>query len=230
MRPISQWFVGAVLVVSVVSQGWTDSGTPAKPAVATEPGKWVQLFDGKTLTNWEATDFGGQGDVLVKDGQMVLESGQPMTGATWKGGELPKSNYELRLEAQKVEGNDFFLALTFPVQEAPCSLVLGGWGGGVVGLSSIDGFDASENETTSYSNFEKGRWYKVRLKVTDDAIQAWVDDERVVNVETKDKKFSIRIEVDPSRPLGFATYHTTGAYRNIELRRLPAEGGDKPAK
>jgi hypothetical protein len=190
---------------------------PAKPAA--EP-KWDSLFDGKTLTNWEKTDFGGQGSVLVKEGAVVLEEGQPMTGITWKGKELPKVNYELRLEAQRVEGNDFFCALTFPVKEAPCSLVLGGWGGGVIGLSSIDGFDASENETTNYTTFESGKWYKVRLRVTDKQIQAWLDDERIVSVDTEGKRLSVRIEVDQNRPLGFATYQTTGAYRKIEIREL----------
>ena len=38
--------------------------------------------------------------------------------------------------------------------------------GGVVGLSSIGGFDASENETTQFVEFKNGQWYKIRLRVT----------------------------------------------------------------
>ena len=45
-------------------------------------------------------------------------------------------------------------------------ILLGGWGGGVVGISSIDTMDASENETTKYRQFVTDRWYKVRLRVT----------------------------------------------------------------
>ena len=84
----------------------------------------------------------------------------------------------------------------------------------------IDGFDASENETTNYTTFESGKWYKVRLRVTDKQIQAWLDDERIVAVDTEGKRLSVRIEVDQNRPLGFATYQTTGAYRKIEVREL----------
>lgn len=209
---------GLALLTLVLTAAWSaDSNPPA----ADKDAQWRPLFDGKTLTNWQATDFGGQGAVLVEDGQIVLEPGQPLTGITWKGGELPKVNYELRLEARKIEGGDFFLALTFPVQDSFCSLVLGGWGGGVTGLSSINGFDASENETTDYHSFEAGRWYKVRVQVTDDQIECWLDDDRIINVETKDRRFSLRIEVDQNRPLGCCTFVTKAAYRKLEIRDLP---------
>jgi len=174
------------------------------------------------LKNWQSTDFGGQGSVLVQDGALVVEAGQPLTGVTWKGGELPKVNYELSLDAKKVEGGDFFLALTFPCRDSHCSLVLGGWGGGVTGLSSINGFDASENETTDYHTFEDGRWYKVRVRVTNGSIEALLDDERLIHVETEGKRIGLRIEVDQSRPLGLATFQTTAAYKNIRIRELPA--------
>ncbi len=198
--------------------GDAKSGEGAKPAA----GEWRSLFDGKKLAPWVATEYGGEGEIAVKDGALRIEAGQPMSGITWKGGPLPKSNYELRLEGRKVEGSDFFLALTFPVKESHCSLVLGGWGGGVVGLSSINGFDASENETTLYENFKTGQWYKVRVRVTDAAVQAWLDDERIINVETEGNEFSLRLEVDQNRPLGMSSYMTVGEYRKIEVRELTA--------
>lgn len=207
-----------LFLATIVVAAWPTRADDAAPAKDTP---WRSLFDGKSLQNWAATDFGGQGAVLVENGLLVLEPGQPLTGVTWKGGELPKVNYELRLEAQKIEGGDFFLALTFPYKDSFCSLVLGGWGGGVTGLSSINGFDASENETTDYHNFEPGRWYKVRVKTTDQAIECWLDDERIIHVETAGKRFSLRIEVDQNRPLGLATFLTKAAYRNIELREFP---------
>jgi hypothetical protein len=200
--------------------------TADKPAAT----KWRSLFDGKTLENWEKTDFGGQGAVEVKDGRIVMGMGQPLTGITWKGKDLPLINYELQLEAQRVEGNDFFCALTFPVGKDPCTLVLGGWGGGVIGLSNIDGFDASENETTGYKTFEDGKWYKVRVRAQEDRIQAWLDDARIVNVETKDKRIGVRIEVEANRPLGVCTYQTVGALRKIEVRELSKEELAQPAK
>ena len=84
-----------------------------------------------------------------------------MTGITWTG-EFPRSNYEVRFEAARLQGNDFFASLTFPVEDSFVTWVTGGWGGDIVGISSIDGWDASDNETRTYFNFENGRWYAMR--------------------------------------------------------------------
>ncbi len=186
------------------------------------------LFDGKTLEGWKESEFAGQGSVEVADGQIVLGVGQDMTGVTWNGAELPRTNYELELEAMRVDGVDFFCGLTFPVGDNPCSLIVGGWGGTIVGLSSIDRFDASMNETTKFMSFDRGKWYKVRLRVTPERIAAWIDDEQVVDFEIKSHKISIRVEVQASEPLGIASWQTSAALRNIRLRRLDEAAGSKP--
>jgi len=191
-----------------------------EPNVSKEmPQAEISLFDGKSLGQWAVTDFGGQGDVYVKDGAIYLEMGNDMTGVNWTG-PLVRMNYEITLEAMRVSGSDFFCGLTFPVAENPCSLILGGWGGGVCGLSNIDYYDAANNETTKFISFEDDKWYRVRLRVTPNRIQAWLDDEELVNIETTGRKIDIRPEVDLSQPLGIATWCTSGAIRNIYLRKL----------
>ncbi len=188
-------------------------------ARADEKSSVTSLFDGKTLEGWKKTVFGGEGDVVVRDGCIVLETGNPLTGITWTG-KYPKMDYEISLEAKRVNGADFFCALTFPVGEDPCTFVVGGWGGGVVGLSSLDGFDASENETMQYLEFKNDHWYKVRVRVTGGKIEAWLDDKHMVDVETKGRQIGIRPEVELSRPLGISSYMTTAALRDIKIRRL----------
>lgn len=183
-----------------------------------------QLFDGKTLAGWKSTEFGGEGEVSVVDGAIVLEMGNNMTGITWTdAAKLPTSDYEIALEAKRIDGDDFFCGLTFPVKDKALSLILGGWGGATVGLSSIDDADASSNETTSYVDFDRNRWYKVRLRVTGDKVQAWLDDKSIVDVKIAGRKLSIRSEVEPSRPLGISTWLTKAAVRKIEVRKLPVE-------
>jgi len=191
-----------------------------EPNVTKEiPQTEISLFDGKSLGQWKITDFGGQGDVYVKDGAIYLEMGNDMTGVNWTG-PVVRMNYEITLEAMRVSGSDFFCGLTFPVADNPCSLILGGWGGGVCGLSNIDYYDAANNETTKFISFEDNKWYRVRLRVTPDRIEAWLDDEELVNIETTGRKIDIRAEVDLSQPLGIATWQTSGAVRNIRLRKL----------
>jgi hypothetical protein len=121
----------------------------------------------------------------------------------------------------KTEGRDFFCGLTFPVGEAFATLIVGGWGGGVVGISSIDNSDASENPTTKYLDFEKDKWYKIRLKVTKAKIEAWIDDKQTVDADIVGKKVSLRPgDISQSMPLGIATYRTDAAYRAIKIRTL----------
>ena len=198
-----------------------EAGKSDKPAAA-----WKNLFDGKTLKGWKAPQFGGEGKVYVRDGAIVMEPGSMMTGVTWTG-KPPKTNYELTLEGIRLDGIDFFCTTTFPVGDEPCSLVVGGWGGMLVGLSNVDRYDASENPTTTSYEFDEKKWYRIRIRVTDAAIEAWIDDQRVVNQPRKGHTFGIRDEVDLCRPLGICTWATKGAVRKIRLRELSRVG---PAK
>lgn len=181
----------------------------------------ISLFDGKTLKGWKSTNFGGEGEVFVRDGSLVMEMGSDLTGITWQDAKvIPRSNYEITFQAQRVDGFDFFCGLTLPIQKGYASLICGGWGGGVCGLSSINSYDASENETTSYREFKAKQWYRFRIRVTDKQINAWIDDDEIVDVPITDQKFSVRIEVEASKPLGFCTWQTTGALKDIKLRKL----------
>jgi hypothetical protein len=177
------------------------------------------LFDGKSLHDWEITNFGPQGPVYVSSGNIILGMGDGCTGITLKR-YFPTLNYEVSLDAKRLEGNDFFCGLTFPVGIDPCTLIIGGWGGTTVGLSSIDGMDASENETTSLQSFDKNRWYHIRLAVTGRTIQAWIDSVKVVDFTIGNKKLSIRPEVELSKPFGIASWRTTAAIRNIRVLKI----------
>jgi len=202
---------------------WTAACTAAEPQPAADNHAWQSLFDGKTLKHWQATKFGGAGQVTVENGAITMDMGNDLTGITYDG-QPPRTNYEFALEGMRIDGNDFFCTTTFPVGDDPCTLVVGGWGGGVVGLSSIDGRDASENATTQYVRFEEKKWYPVRIRVSDTRIECWIDKEQVVDLPRKKHKFSIRPEVELSKPLGISTWQTTGAVRNLRLRHLtPAE-------
>jgi hypothetical protein len=177
------------------------------------------IFDGKTLDGWEITNFGPQGPVEVSGGRILLGMGDGCTGITYKKN-FPVLNYEVTLEAMRVTGNDFFCGLTFPAGKSSCSLIVGGWGGTVVGLSSIDGKDAAENETTKLMKFEKGLWYSIRLEVTDKNIRAWINESSVVDFTINGKKLSIRPEVHLSLPFGITSWNTSAALRNIRVRRI----------
>ena len=188
-----------------------------------EGAAWRSLFDGKTLGQWQSTRFGGEGEVVVDDGAIRIGMGADLSGITWTG-EVPRQGYELSLDAQRADGNDFFCGLTFPVGDDPCSLIVGGWGGGVVGLSNIDGLDAAHNDTTQFREFKSGRWYAIRVCVTPERIVCFIDNEPVIDQPLAERRLSIRDEVLPSKPLGIATYATTALVKNIRWRPTAVPG------
>ncbi|MDF1826245.1 MAG: DUF1080 domain-containing protein [Verrucomicrobiales bacterium] len=198
---------------------------PAPEAIAEAeelPGA-INLLNGKDLGEWEITQFGGEGDVFIdEEKNLELGFGAVMTGVTWKGEVPALSNYEISFEAMKLDGYDFFCALTFPVKESHATYVLGGWGGGVVGISSVDDLNASENETMNIEGFENDRWYRIKVRVTDERLEAWLDDDQMVDLALKDKKISLLPgDIELSAPLGIASYQTRSQFRNIVWRNLP---------
>jgi len=186
---------------------------------------WQNLFDGNSLAGWRITDFGQGGRVTVTNGLLLFERGEPFVGVNGTNA-MPTQNYEIALDAMRIAGNDFFCGLTFPVGETHCSLIVGGWGGGVVGLSNVDGADASENETSQYISFESGRWYRIRLKVTEDRIEAWIEQKQVVDLVITGRKLELRFgEILRSRPFGISSWETTAAFRAIKFRTLHPDSG-----
>ena len=190
----------------------------AQPTTPADGEGWRMIFDGKSLTGWQVTDFQEGGKAEVRDGLLLFAKGDPFVGVNYTNA-IPKVNYEVVLDAMIVSGSDFFCGLTFPVKDSFCSFIVGGWGGSVVGLSSLDGADASENETTHFISFEKGRWYRIRVRVTEHKIEAWVEQKKVANVVYTGRKVSLRIgEIIMSKPFGLASYSTSAAYRGIKIR------------
>jgi len=182
-------------------------------------GEWTPLFDGQSLKGWKETPFRGRGELQVKDGTILIGKGH-MTGITWTG-EFPKTGYEIRFEAARLDGNDFFAGITFPVKDSFCSWINGGWGGTMVGLSSLDGDDASENDTSTARDFVNGRWYAFRLAVTEGRIRGWIDGVLVIDADITGRIVGLRPgETELCTPLGFATYSTAAGLRKVEYRLL----------
>ena len=187
--------------------------------------EWKLLAD-EFAPSWQASGIAEEGRVSIQSGEIDLHPGQPMTGVRvdaqkWKNARLPTTRYSIEYEAMRVTGNDFFGTVTFPVNDSHASLVIGGWGGTLVGISSIDDMDASENSTRGNAYFENNRWHKVRIEVRDDELRAWVNDKLFVNTSTKGRKLGLRAgDINKCTPFGFASYATQARIRNVVVRRL----------
>lgn len=203
-------------------------GCKPLPKHSTTLRRW-DLLSATEITHWKSAEMPDTGKAEARDGATVIESGGPMTGLrydNWRAGTFPVRDYAVSYEAMRVDGSDFFAALTFPVRsiETCATLIVGGWGGGLVGISSIDGQDASDNSTRSEQRFENGKWYRVKLEVREDGIKAWIDDRIVINTSIKSRVIGMRPGyIESCAPFGFATFGSTGRVRNIVVEELKAE-------
>ena len=182
-----------------------------------QPSPWHELFDGGSLGQFVSTDFGGQGEVTVRDGRLELGIGNPLTGVTWTGA-LPPAEYELEVTARRQMGGDFFCGLTFPVGDSHLTLVLGGWGGSVCGLSSFSGLDAAHNDTRRTRYFAPGRDYTALVSVSRERVTVALDGEPFLDVELGGRVCGLRPEVLLSRPLGLASFATEASVRSCRWR------------
>ena len=214
---------GAAAGAAPVAAAAAGPATGPATAPSATAANWRSLFDGKTLAGWKPADFAGQGEPAVEDGKLMLPSGVALTGVTYAGGaDLPTTNYEIALEAQRVDGADFFCGLTFPVGDSYASLIIGGWGGSLCGISSLDDEDAAHNETHTNRRFKTGQWYRIRLRVLPERLVAWVDDDKIIDVNTKGKKISLRQDIDASKPLGpvvLPDHRGNQGHQDAEARR-----------
>ncbi len=196
---------------------------------ACEPGAKdasMALLEPPMQAYWQSAAIPQGGTFEFKDDQLTLHPGKPMTGVKfdgWAAEKLPVTSYEIIFEARRVEGSDFFAALTFPVRKVGtcATLVLGGWGGALVGISSIDDQDASENSTRSEQTFINGQWYRIRLQVKDEELQAWIDERLVVNTSIKGRTISLRPgDIEKCAPFGLASFRSEGQVRGLTVRKL----------
>jgi hypothetical protein len=178
---------------------------------------WRAVTDGRTGV--QPVVFGGDGAVEPCEGGLRLEPGSPLTGVTFDCA-LPDRDYEVELEAMRLSGTDFFCGLTLPTPAGCLSLILGGWGGAVCGLSCLDGRDAAHNETRCTRHFDRGRHYRVRVRVTAARIEVDLDGNPLLAADLLGRRASVRAELDLCQPFGVATFLTRAEIRGLRWRPL----------
>jgi hypothetical protein len=219
------WSGVCLMAVLVCGMSGCRKEETAQAAVSTNaPGireDWVAM---ETLQpgKWSAID--GAGELTWDDESRVMRIGvgTDLNGARWTG-PMPAVPYMVELEARRLSGSDFFCGLTFPVREGKesVSLIVGGWGGSLVGISSIDGMDASENSTGTQHEFEDQRWYSILVQVDGERLQAWIDGRQVVDAQTEGQRLSLRPgPIEDCAPFGLATWLTSAEVRGVKWRKL----------
>jgi|GEM_PF-633372 len=239
---IKCYFSGLLLSVIPMLSACGETPEAGKPTPAKAENKGWTVSD---WSEWKQQDTGPEAKVKVvpsvdeskpvagreplsgeakKAGVLLLGRGEPFAIVKYEGKQpLLVDQYEISWEAMRMEGNDFFASLTFPVgaPEKCATFVTGGWGGWTTGVSSIQHQFANENETTGSMAFEPGRWYAFSLQVNTECLRATIDGKEQFKVSLKGKTIDMHpSEIRKSMPLGFASYSTQGAIRNVRVRPL----------
>lgn len=189
------------------------------------PQEW-RLLEAPLLQHWQSAGIEGEGSIAIAANEITLGPGQPMTGVkftAWSDLKLPLIDYAIEFEAMRVDGQDIFAGITLPIRsiDTCATLVVGGWGGGLVGISSIDGLNANENSTRGEHRFVNGQWYRFRLEVREDQLQGWLDERLVINASIKGRSISLRPgQIEQCVPFGVATYLTSGKVRGLVVSEL----------
>ena len=182
------------------------------------------LFNGKDLSGWKLADIWGNGKVeALSNGVVSCGIGKPLTGIAYTNS-FPTMSYEVKMEALRKEGGDFFVAMTLPIETNACTVVIGGWGGGLCGISSIDYMDAAENPYSSGVALTNNVWYTLRVRVTPGLLEVFLNDTLYTAKVTFESSstFSLRAgsDIDKTLPFGLATYATCGLWRNLTVTKL----------
>ena len=179
------------------------------------------LFNGKDLSGWKAADIWGNGKVeVLSNGVISCGLGKSLTGIAYTNS-FPTMSYEVKMEAMRKEGYDFFVAMTLPVESNACTVVIGGWGGGLCGISSINFLDAAENQYSAGLVLKSDIWYTLRVRVTPGLLEVFLND-TLYTAKVKFESssvFTLRAgsDIDKTLPFGLATYETHALWRNLTV-------------
>lgn len=180
-------------------------GLQLEPARLSEG--WIRLFDGQTLTGWEAA---GKANWSVKDGTIEVSEGDVgllVTTSRWQ-------NYELQFEFQSDTETNSGVFLRTPSRPTNPAIDCYEWNiapvsnpfptGSLVGRKRVE----ANHEITS----DPQRWYNAKLRLCEGEVTVWIDDKEVLKyVDTK-----------PLGPGHIGLQHNKGraAFRNIQIRPL----------
>jgi len=203
---------------------------PAPPKLPERPGEWVSLFDGKTLAGWrvvEGGEFAGHGPVLVDQGRIIIQRGPERSAIAWTG-DFPTVDYEVALEARREAGSEL-AEILFPVGPTRCAWSVAGWGGTFTGLAMLEGHGGLDNDTRRPATCRTGQWYRARLRVTKEKIEAWRDDEKWYDLPRAGRRLSQPYWLPFPDLFAVATWRSTLAVRNIRLKLLESKPEEPPA-
>lgn len=149
-----------------------------------------------------------RGEWTVKDG--VIGTTRPVTDRRLIFGDPKWGDYELTLEARRLEGGEGFIIIFRAADRGRFYWAnMGGWGNKQHAIEK----SRRPMQPMVDGQVEKGRWYRVRIRCEGPKIGVWLNDKQVID-QTDDKDPILRGAV------GLNAWNTRVEFRNIKVASL----------
>ena len=195
------------------------------------PGEWQSLFDGKTLTGWEANE--SPATWVVEDGAIVTKGPRSHLFYTGPVASHEFKNFELTAEVYTIPGSNSGIYFHTHLKGDPWPQT--GYEAQVINSSRVMEGGYSENKMTASIYAVRNAWkapvrdyvwFEYRIKVSGRTIQTFIDGELICQYTEGPNAW--RGQDKPGRHLSSGTFalqaHDPKSevhFRNIRVRQLP---------
>jgi hypothetical protein len=226
-------FLRLILVgsMAVLSQSVATSVASAdQQQSAGQPGDWVQLFDGKSLDGWKASE--ATDSFYVQDGCIVAD-GKPRSHLFYMADPKPFKNFELEAEVKTEPGANS--GIYFHTQYQDRDWPNKGYEaqinnsfapdprrtGSLYGVSDVKDPPTKDNEWFKYNIKVDGK--HIVLKLDDKTVVDYTEPDEPPKFQGRDRKLSDGTFALQAHPKAKDTAENGGRtfFRSVKVRRLP---------
>jgi len=200
------------------------------PQTSNQSGDWVQLFDGKSLDGWKASE--ATDSFYVKDGCIVAD-GKPRSHLFYMADPKPFKNFELEAECKTEPGanSGIYFHTQFQDRDWPKK----GYEaqinntfmpdprrtGSLYGVVDVKDPPVKDNEWFKYSIKVEGK--HIVLKLDDKTVVDYIEPDDPPKVQGRDRRLSEGTFALQAHPRAPGTDENNGRtyFRSVKVRRLP---------
>ncbi len=229
MKPLH--LLAAIVAASVVGQFASSIVAAAETdQPSTQPGDWVQLFDGKSLDGWKASE--ATDSFYVQDGCIVAD-GKPRSHLFYMADPKPFKNFELEAEVKTEPGANS--GIYFHTQYQDRDWPNKGYEaqinnsfapdprrtGSLYGVSDVKDPPTKDNEWFKYNIKVEGK--HIVLKLDDKTVVDYTEPDDPPKFQNRERRLSEGTFALQAHPRAKGTDENNGRtyFRSVKVRRLP---------
>ena len=223
---LSLVLVGTMAVISQSSPKF--AGAADSPQMSSQTDDWVQLFDGKSLDGWKASE--ATDSFYVQDGCIVAD-GKPRSHLFYMADPKPFKNFELEAEVKTEPGanSGIYFHTQYQDRDWPSkgyeAQINNSFApdprrtGSLYGVSDVKDPPTKDDEWFKYNIKVDGK--HIVLKLDDKTVVDYVEPDDAPKFQGRDRKLSEGTFALQAHPKAKDTDDGRTFFRSVKVRRLP---------